>query len=202
MCGIVQEEANNEGVQSMFTNPFVLLDTEYTANVDSMARQWKGEHREIIQIGAMGVSSGLREMWQFGVYVRPLLQPQLTSFITKLTGITQEDVDAALALRQVLAPLELLTRGLSIYCYGEDGAVIHGNCMLLDSWCPIPIEAFINLKPILRPILLERDVDPNRFSSGQLITAFGKEGKRAHNALSDVQNLLLALQELRERGCL
>ena len=38
----------------------IIFDTEYTANKNSMKRKWKGEHKEIIQIGALKIRKTLK----------------------------------------------------------------------------------------------------------------------------------------------
>jgi inhibitor of KinA sporulation pathway (predicted exonuclease) len=186
----------------MFTEPFVLLDTEFTADADSKARDWKGEHREIIQIAAIGLTPDLTQRWQYDAYVRPRFKPILSSFIQELTGISQREVDGALSLQEVLAPLATLVGNNRIYCYGNDGAVIHDNCTLLGICCPIASQTFVNVKKELTPILKEQYIDNEKFSSGNLIDAFGLTGARAHNALNDMHNLLMVLRELRTRRAL
>ncbi len=188
-------------MKNSLTRGFILLDTEYTANEDSKRKNWKGEYREIIQIAAIGVSPALEETWQMCFHVKPIFKPRLSEFIKKLTGITQAQVDAGISLGAALSAIEAIRRDTAypICCYGEDGNVIEDNCKILNIVNPIPLYAFLNLRPILEPTLRAYGADPRNFSSGQLIRSFGKEGKPAHNALSDVQNLLLALQEMRAR---
>lgn len=55
----------------------------------------KSEH-EIIEIGAVMVSTqSLKTVSEFTTFVRPNVHPQLTTFCTELTSITQSDVDSA-----------------------------------------------------------------------------------------------------------
>lgn len=186
----------------MFDKDFVLLDTECTATENSWKNDWAGEHREIIQIGAIGVDvSGLHAAWTYRAYVRPVLQPVLSAYIKELTGITQEDVDKkGISLAATLGHIAQAAGEKLILCYGRDGEFIRSNCALLKIRCPIESERFVNLKPALAPILRAEGVDPGAYTSGTLREAFGLPGSRAHDALGDMQNLLSVLQELRKRG--
>ncbi len=75
-------------------NPrFIVMDLEYTAWEGSLERNWSGpgEVREIIQLGAVEVTRTVRT-WVVGrrldVHVRPKINPNLSLFIQKLTGIS------------------------------------------------------------------------------------------------------------------
>lgn len=50
---------------------------------------------EIIEIGAVKVSSTLEISEEFTTFVQPVANPKLTSFCTELTTITQAEVDGA-----------------------------------------------------------------------------------------------------------
>jgi inhibitor of KinA sporulation pathway (predicted exonuclease) len=69
--------------------------------VDVEATCWKqgvfSRKKETIEIGAVLLLLDRPEsMWpEFQTFVRPLRQPRLSSFCRELTGITQEEVDAA-----------------------------------------------------------------------------------------------------------
>lgn len=55
-----------------------------------------------------------RHLSVFDSYVRPTLNPRLTRFSTELTGITQETVDAAPAIDEVLTKYERWLRDLGL----------------------------------------------------------------------------------------
>ena len=186
----------------MFDDHFVLLDTEYTANEHSWKNDWKGEHRELVQIGLIGVDTPkLNALWEEQWYFKPTKNPQLSSYIKELTGITQHDIDTkGVPLGHALDWIERWTRGMPIYCYGKDGSVIRENCELQSIACPIEAERFKDICPTLAPIIRSFGSDPNDFSSGNLLTIFGLKGDRAHDALNDMRNLLRVLQEFRKRG--
>jgi inhibitor of KinA sporulation pathway (predicted exonuclease) len=52
-----------------------------------------GFRNEIIEIGAVMLDENGLEISRFGKFAKPLTFPTLSKFCTKLTTITQEDVD-------------------------------------------------------------------------------------------------------------
>lgn len=75
---------------------YLVIDLEGTCD-DSPDRQHvpAGE-AEIIEIGAVMVEAdGWQVTDEFSVFIRPVRHPTLTAFCTRLTSITQADVDAA-----------------------------------------------------------------------------------------------------------
>ena len=80
----------------------ILWDTEFTswegcipANFDPE----KNQFIEIIQLGAIRVSTTDYEILdELMILIKPVVNPQLSDYITKLTGITQEEVDTGLDL--------------------------------------------------------------------------------------------------------
>lgn len=62
------------------------------------------DEMEIIEIGGVAVEAATgRILSEFGCFVRPVRHPVLTGFCTRLTTITQADVDAAAPFSEVLA---------------------------------------------------------------------------------------------------
>jgi inhibitor of KinA sporulation pathway (predicted exonuclease) len=88
----------------------LVIDLEATCSSDLSIVP---ECMEIIEIGAVWVSSMNHILDQFQSFVRPIENPQLTSFCTELTGIEQHQIDqantwpeVANALRQFVAQYE------------------------------------------------------------------------------------------------
>ena len=89
----------------------ILLDTEYTAWEGSLARDWgeDWEHREIIQLAALKAElrgGSLQRLEEFNEFVRPAVNPELSDYISGLTGITQSMLGSASA---TLAPRAIST---------------------------------------------------------------------------------------------
>ncbi|MNT16951.1 exonuclease [compost metagenome] len=77
---------------------FIIFDLEATCG-------WIGENRqsEIIEIGAVKLNEKLEIVSEFQSFVRPVINPELTEFCTKLTSITQANVDQADTFPYVIA---------------------------------------------------------------------------------------------------
>jgi inhibitor of KinA sporulation pathway (predicted exonuclease) len=70
-----------------------VVDLEATCSDDDKVPK---HQMEIIEIGAVMVAAGdLEPVGEFQTFVRPVRHPKLTDFCTKLTSITQAQVDAA-----------------------------------------------------------------------------------------------------------
>jgi inhibitor of KinA sporulation pathway (predicted exonuclease) len=179
----------------------VIFDTEFTAWPGSVARKWTapGEFREIIQIGAIKIDvATLEEISAFSVLVRPVLNPELSDYITRLTGITQE----ALARDGVSLPDAVrrfldFVGGAKMCCYGYDGWIIAKNLALLgqpDVW------------PGFRPLNIgdwfeASGVDVTNMNSGGLATLLGAEiSGSAHEAVYDCRSIASAMRVLVGRG--
>lgn len=86
----------------LLTNvPVLIIDLEATCDVDPIESEM-----EIIEIGAVWVTSNGTVLDTFQALVRPIAHPQLTPFCQQLTGIQQTDVDYAEQLLVVAALLE------------------------------------------------------------------------------------------------
>src|SRR3989344_6626754 len=164
----------------MFSFPgrFILLDTEYTSWDGSYERGWSGpnEYKEIIQIGAIVVDGkSLTEEGAFSVFIKPVKNPNLSDFIIELTGITQEKIDAeGIPLAEALTRFGDFAQDLPIFAYGTDGTVIRENCALLGIPHPFAEGRIQNMRPLVFPVLEKLGIDPKKYTSGTLITAFGK----------------------------
>lgn len=74
----------------MSDRQFIIYDLEATC-----WRSPKPRTVEIIEIGAVKVNDKLEIIDDFCVFIRPMLHPKIDKFCTKLTSITQDDVDEA-----------------------------------------------------------------------------------------------------------
>lgn len=83
-----------------------ITDYDYYAVVDFEATcedSCKGWKNEIIEFPTVIINAKTLEVVaEFQKYVKPILNPKLTTFCTALTGITQEVVDAGLDFEDVL----------------------------------------------------------------------------------------------------
>lgn len=175
----------------------VVFDLEYTAWEGSQARGWSGtgEHREVVQIGAVKLDSdrGLAETAGLSRLVRPRINPQLSPYLIALTGITQQQLDA-LGVSFGEALTELIALGpAAVFCSnGPDGEVLAENCWLAQLPPLREPERFVDIRPFLS-CALQRPSDD--IESCRLAAEFcaGTAG-RAHDALADARGVAAALR--------
>ncbi|OJX68153.1 3'-5' exonuclease [Magnetospirillum sp. 64-120] len=176
---------------------FVVYDLEFTSWEGAQARRWSGpgEHREIVQIGAVRLDRDWRELASFQVLVKPRRNPRLSDYFTALTGIGQHMLD-----QDGIEPEDALGRfahfvgpDSPILSNGPDHMVIDENCGLLGIANPFAGRG-TNVHPHLCQAL-----GRGSFSSADLPTLLGFDPHgRGHTALTDARNVASAL---RLTGC-
>jgi len=179
----------------------VFFDTEFTAWAGSMARRWAGpgEHKEIVQIGAVVVDTQtLVEKAAFQVLIRPVKNPVLSDYLVGLTRITNErlrdeGVDFATGVGRFLD----FVGDASLHCYGRDDRIIAANASLLSKAHLWPDRATMNLKDWL----LEVGIPLAGVHSGALASHVGSVAQGvAHDALVDARSLAEAVRYLVKKG--
>jgi 3'-5' exoribonuclease 1 len=76
---------------------YIIFDLEATC--------WEDKHKhvsEIIEIGAIKINENKEIVDEFNLFIKPVLQPQLSDFCMKLTSIEQSDVDNAKRFPEVI----------------------------------------------------------------------------------------------------
>ena len=191
-------------MQFRFPPEFVLFDLEYTAWEESQSRNWSGpnEYREVIQVGAIHVvGTELTESASFLEYVRPVKNPMLSDFVIGLTGISQLDIDTkGLAFLEAFNKFKIFVGSTPVFCWGKDIEILEENTVFADASEILSTDQFKNLRPLMRADFVATGINIDDYTSGTLIQAFGKDtGRRAHDAVNDMRNLLDALRELRKK---
>lgn len=178
-----------------FPEEIVVFDTEYTAWEGAEARGWNhpGEHREIVQIGALILETGAFSVRDtFLLYVRPKVNPRLSDFFVQFSGITQEKIDAeGVPYPEVLARFFAWSRGLSLYSWGNDLGVMAENAALVG--IPFP---FSQEDSDVRPYFAAGGIMTAGYHSSTIPRAFGEEPPAAHDALNDARSVAEALRAL------
>ena len=191
-----------------FPHEFIIFDTEYTANKNSMKRKWKGEHKEIIQIGALKIrkTSTLKIIDRISLFIKPKLYPQLSKYIIKLTGITQKQIDKnGVSLREGLKIFYRFCKdkqgnNLYLFSYGNDYEVIKLNLKIHKTprnskfykW----EKYFYDISDFFKDY-----VDIHKYSSGELAKIFKIKYKfKKHNALQDSLSIYHTLKYILKSG--
>lgn len=175
---------------------FVVYDLEYTSWEGARERRWSGpgEHREIVQIGAVVLDDGFSELNSLEILVQPRRNPVLSDYFTRLTGITQarldgEGVDVDQALDRFL---DFAGPCMPLVSNGLDALVLAENCRLLDR--PDP---FAGRTMDVYPYLLTASGRSELFSC-DLPAIFGLPpvDGAAHTALADARCVAAALAQV------
>lgn len=186
------------------TGEMVVFDLEWTAWEGSLERNWSGpgEWREVIQIGAARFDAEkFEQLAVFDRLVRPVRNPNLSEYITRLSGLTNEQMRATgLSLQAALAEFALFVGDRPLWCNGGDAAVLRENYALQALPCPINIPGIGNLRPLLARAT---GLPPSQLVSCDLPVLLGIGVARdCHSAAGDAVAIGRALNALRMRGLL
>ena len=119
---------------------FVVYDLEYTSWEGSWERGWTrpGEHRELVQIGAVRLDADYAEEAALALLIRPTVNPDLSDYFCRLTGITAGQVaEHGLDLATALALLSDFAGPLPLWANGCDGEILAANCRLVGIANPL-----------------------------------------------------------------
>lgn len=87
----------------MSATPFICCDLEGTCWDEGPLRPLQRQETEIIEIGAVRMTRDRVVIDEFQTFVRPQRHPELSTFCTMLTGITQAEVEAAPELPEAMS---------------------------------------------------------------------------------------------------
>lgn len=192
---------------------FLVLDFEATCNA---VQRGAGAltPQEIIEFPVALLNSATLEVEStFHFFVKPMVHPRLTDFCTELTGVTQEQVDSGLDLRDALSQLD---RWMEHHCLdvaavpaGRRRSFLFATCGDWDlnhlrSQCkkqqlaePSWGRRVCNLKYMYERVFGTRQVGMMGMLDGLRVPHVGKH----HCGIDDVRNITAILQKLiREHG--
>lgn len=178
----------------------VVFDLEFTAWEGSMASRWSrdGEHTEIVQIGAVKLDAETLKMTdEFESVVRPRLNPVLSQYLTDLTGITNEMLDAKAVdfITAYRGFLDFVGPSLT-WAFGRDDLVFAGN-LKLYAWEGLPVPPYTNAIPWFA----EHGIDLKGKHACDVAEAAGAVFTgRKHDALSDARGVAAGIQAVVARG--
>ncbi len=184
------------------TNQLIIYDTEYTAWEGSMERGWSGpgEFRELLQLGAVKVlleKDSPKIIDKLLIHCIPTINPELSAYITDLTGITQWDINTKgvpfVKFASIFRCFAVNGR-LPMFSWGRtDDAVLMENYQLNGMAWPHFEGGFHDM----RKIFIAHDVDATAYYSGEISQRFGiiPDG-RIHNAMHDALSIFEAFGAL------
>ena len=188
------------GFQQIRPPVAVVYDLEFTAWEGSMANHWlrPGEFQEVVQIGALKVDAEFATGETFDVLVRPRLNPVLSSYLERLTGITNEEVrargvDFVQAYREFVA----FAGDLPIIAFGRDDLVFANNLRLYGMTDLPPLPPYLNIIPWMA----EQGIEMRGLHACDAGPAAGVPfGGHKHNAVDDALSVASGIRALMTRG--
>jgi inhibitor of KinA sporulation pathway (predicted exonuclease) len=185
----------------MASPTITIFDLEYTAWECSMARHWltPGEFKEVVQIGAVKLDAdSFAILAEFDMLVRPRVNPHLSPYFEKLTGIASKTVarqgeDFAVAYGRFL---DFAGEG-PIAAFGHDERVLEANLRLYGMTGARALPPFYDLRGWFAVL----GVDPRGMHSCDLAPALGLAFVgQTHNALHDARSIAGAMAVMASRG--
>ena len=176
---------------------YLVIDLEATCDDQGAVPR---EEMEVIEIGAALLDPATWEVKEeFDSFVRPVRNPRLTPFCTRLTTIAQADVDAAPGFVEAVAKMQDWLRPFRLTAWGSwgnyDRRQIQQDCDFHGMPFPIQVQHF-NLKDRFT----KRQELPRRPGLGTALRIAGMEFEGTpHRALDDVRNIA-RLMPLMYRG--
>lgn len=154
---------------------------------------------EVVEIGAVKTNENLEIIDTFRVYIKNNIFKRIGSRTTKITGITQSDLDGGFLFKEVFPFFEAwIKRGskkYKIFCFGEsDKDVLEKNCKyyrmsttiyseIIDFQKFLMEKCFISTFPGVKTLI-------DYFNLGESVS-----GKKYHSALGDSYALLEIYKE-------
>lgn len=186
----------------------IILDCEFLCLEGSQRRFWCAAidpDPVIAQIGAvrLGLEGDFPILDTFRSYVRPVdrfgQQYALDPFFTKLTGITEADMQAeGVSLAEGLTAVDRFSEGSRFWSWGKDELnMVAISCYVAGIEPSIPATRFDNaVKLVIAAGMPVEDI--GRTPSNKLVDYYGVEHPplREHDALGDALSVAYALQHL------
>ncbi len=181
----------------MARHPITVFDLEFTAWEGSMARRWlaPGEFTEVVQIGAVKLDpQSCAELESFDVLVKPRLNPVLSDYLVRLTGVSNADIAArAIDFAEAYRRFVEFAGGGRIAAFGRDDLVFGTNLRLYGIRGAPPLPAYTNVIPWL----MQQGFDLRGKHACDVGPLTGADFKgRRHNALDDARSVAAGIRKL------
>ncbi|MBB3456621.1 DNA polymerase III epsilon subunit-like protein [Rhizobium sp. BK313] len=190
----------------------IVFDCEFLCLEGSQRRFWCAAHDPdpvIAQIGAvkLGLEGDYPLLDTFKAYVQPIDRfgdrYALDPFFTKLTGITEENIQAeGVALQDALAGVDRFSDGARFWSWGKDELnMVAISCYVAGIAPSIPAYRFDNAVKLLIAAGMPIE-DLARTPSNKLADYYGVEHPplQGHDALDDALSVSYTLQYLLRTG--
>lgn len=190
----------------------IIFDCEFLCLEGSQRRFWCAAHDPdpvIAQIGAvrLGLEGDFPIVDTFKAYVRPTdrfgNRYALDPFFTKLTGITEENIEAeGVPLQDALVKVDSFSGGSRFWSWGKDELnMVAISCYVAGIQAPIPAHRFDNAVKLLLAAGMPVE-DLARTPSNKLADYYSVQHPplQGHDALDDALSVSYTLQHLMKAG--
>lgn len=190
----------------------VIFDCEFLTTKDAQTRFWCGPHDPdpvIAQIGAAKISTDREAalLETFKVYVTPVDRHgnryELDPFFTKLTGITEETIDAeGVSLSEANQQLRTFAGDAKLWSWGKDELNLMAiSCYIAGIAPSLPADRFDNACHLLLAAGMPYE-DLVKTRSNTLVNYFEIDHPplKDHDALDDALSVTYVVQHLLRAG--
>ncbi|KAI9329070.1 ribonuclease H-like domain-containing protein [Obelidium mucronatum] len=184
---------------------YLVFDVEATCKEDNT-----GWRHEIIEFPVVVIHSKTFSVAaEFRSFVKPVINPILTEFCTNLTGITQEQVDAAPTFPKVLKNFEAFLSTLQVkhskMAFVTDGPwdirdFVRNQCVYTGMRCPQYFDrGWIDLRRVFTKFYGRKD--GKRANLAGMLSLLGMEFEgREHSGIDDTRNIARIVLRLMDEG--
>lgn len=152
------------------------------------------QKKEIIQIGAIKFNKHFKTIKKINIFVKPKINKKLSSYITKLTLITDKVLEKkGINFIDAFKKLKKFSNKTLLFCNGKDRDVLNKN--LLYNKIRTKKIKIINIKKIFKN---KYNIPEKYLHSPVIKTFFGYKynRKKGHNALYDCESIILAMKKM------
>lgn len=163
----------------------VILDLEWNG---AYCEKLGGYFNEIIEIGAVRLSSDKRIEERFDVYIRPVVSRKLTRLVTNLTGITDDQVKGGVPFEQAMQSLQRFVGEDAVVMTwsNTDLTVLMENCRYFYNDERIPfLSAYLDLQNYAQTRLGLGTAQQVALSKLAELLHLGSDGVELHHAIDD-----------------
>jgi inhibitor of KinA sporulation pathway (predicted exonuclease) len=178
-----------------------VFDLEFTAWERSMREHWNapGQFREVVQIGAVKIDARtFMPLGELETLVKPTFNPVMSSYLTELTGVTNEAVAArGIDFAEAYERFVTFAEGGTICAFGRDDLVLEENLRLYGIRDATPLPHHFDAAQWLR----DNGIATKGFHACDIARLCGAQFEgREHDALEDARSVALGIQTLVGRG--
>ncbi len=180
---------------------YTVIDLEWTSWKNNYYGKYlekekreKWQKREIIQIGAIKFDKNYNIKDKLNVFVKPEFNLQLSTYIIRLTSITNKLLEKkGINFIKAFRLLKRFSKKTYIFCNGSDGSVLRENLDYRNLKINLP--KIKNIKSILQK---KYKVPKKYLHSPKLKTYYGYSfnPKIAHHALHDCKSILVSMKKM------